>query len=150
MYLAYIDACTLVIYQGTFCILPFNCVCNRTLALIALGIKNKKIAIFFPFFRRSVEGRGAGIRPATAVPPLPVPSWRSRVTYRETIKSSAFKMHKSWNCILSSHERKALDMISWKVISNRQYNFGCISRRIIIFPNCGLLKLAQTAYNALG
>ena len=31
-----------------------------------------------------------------------------------------------------------------------EYNFGCISRRIIIFfPNCVLLKLAQTVYNAL-
>ena len=65
MYLAYIDACTLVTYQGTFCILPFNYVCNETLALIALGIKNKKMGVCL---------RGAGIRPATAVPPLPAPS----------------------------------------------------------------------------
>ena len=88
--------------------------------------------MFFSFFRWTVEGRGAGIRPATAVPPLPAPSWRSRVIYQETIKSSTFKMHKSWNCVFSSHEM-ALDMISWKVTSNRQYNFGYISRRIIIF-----------------
>ena len=53
---------------------PFNCVCNETLALIAPGIKNTKIAIFFSFDRWRVEGRGAGIRPSTAVPPLPAPS----------------------------------------------------------------------------
>ena len=54
MYLPYINACTLVIYQRTFCILPFNCVCNETLALIALGIKdNKKPKIVFFF---SLEG----------------------------------------------------------------------------------------------
>ena len=29
---------------------------------------------FFSFDRWRVEGRGAGIRPATAVPPLPAPS----------------------------------------------------------------------------
>ena len=68
MSLPYINACTLAIYQRTFCILPFNSVCNETLALIALGIKNKKIAIFFFFGRWRVEGRGEGIRQSTAVP----------------------------------------------------------------------------------
>ena len=101
MYLAYIGACTLVIYQGTFCILPFNCVCNETLALIALGIKNKKIAIYFSFFRWSVEGRGEGIRPATAVPPpvdaqelpteRPLNVLRLKCTSRETVSSQVMR-----------------------------------------------------------
>ena len=54
----------LSIYEGKFCILLFNCICNETLLE-----NDEKIMMGKPFVVEGAgEVRGAGIRPSTTAP----------------------------------------------------------------------------------